>query len=151
MTENAMFVQVKKGKTIVIINSDEYSKKVHTFLTDNNFHLLQKDLTSKYQKLIQKTLQQCNLIIDKQKIKYLNQKKPLPPTLRAQPKLHQPNIPNRPAINNMNSPTYKIAKHLVGILNKHLTLNNYHNVKNSTNLATDLTKIKLNENHKMIT
>ena len=53
-----MPIQVDKGKTIVIINSDEYSKKVHTFLTNNNFHSLQKDPTDKYQKLIQKTLQQ---------------------------------------------------------------------------------------------
>ena len=51
----------------------------------------------------------------------------------------------------MNAPNYKIAKHLEATLNKHLRLNNYHNVKNSTNLATDLTKIKLNENHKLIT
>ena len=78
-----MFFQADKGKTIVIINSEEYSKKIHSFLTDN-FHSLQKELIDKYQKPIQNTLQQCNLIIDKEKIKYLNQKKPLPPTLKAQ-------------------------------------------------------------------
>jgi hypothetical protein len=55
--------------------------KSHTFLTDNNFHLLQYDPTDKYQNLTPTTLQQCNLIIDKQKINYLNQNKPLPPTL----------------------------------------------------------------------
>jgi hypothetical protein len=109
--------------------------------------LLQKDPTDRYQKLIQKTLQQCNLIIDKYKIKYVNQKKPSPPTMKAQLKLHKHNI----AINKMNAPTYKIAKHLVGILNKHLTLSNHYNVKNSTHLATELTKLKLNENHKLIT
>ena len=51
----------------------------------------------------------------------------------------------------MNAPTYKIAKHLVGLLNRHLTLNSHYSVKNSRNLATDLTKLKLNENHKLIT
>jgi len=111
-----MLVETDKGKTIVIINSNEYSKKVHTFLTDN-FHLLQKDPTDKHQKLIQKTLQQCNLNIDKQKIKYLNQKKPLPPTVKAHLKLHKRNIPIRPVINNINAPSYKTAEHLVGILN----------------------------------
>jgi hypothetical protein len=68
-------------------------KKVHTFLAANNFLLLSKDPTVKYQKHIHKTLQQCNLIIEKQKIKYLTQKKPSPPTLKAQLKLHKPNIP----------------------------------------------------------
>jgi hypothetical protein len=37
----------EKGKTIAIINSEEYLKKVHTFITDNNLHLIQKDPTSK--------------------------------------------------------------------------------------------------------
>jgi hypothetical protein len=51
----------------------------------------------------------------------------------------------------MNAPTYKVAKYLVRILNRHLTLKNQYNVKNSTNLATDLTKLKLNKNHILIT
>jgi hypothetical protein len=42
-------------------------------------------------------------------------------------------------------------RHLVGILNKHLTLNNHYNVNNSTNLTIDLTKLKLKENHKLLT
>jgi hypothetical protein len=120
--ENAVLVQANTGKIIVIMNSKEYAKKVRTFLTDNNFHLLQKDPTIKYQKLIQKTLQQCNLLINKKKINYLIQTKPLPPTLKAQLKLHKPDIPNRPVINNMKVPTYKVAKHTVKLLNRHLTL-----------------------------
>jgi len=51
----------------------------------------------------------------------------------------------------MIAPTYKIAKHLVRILNKHLTLNNHYNVVNSTNLAIDLTNLKISENHKLMT
>ena len=71
--------------------------------------------------------------------------------MKAQLKLHKHNIPIRLVINNMNAPTYKIAKHLEGILNKHLTLNNHYNVNNSTNLVTDLTKLKLKQNHKLLT
>jgi len=51
----------------------------------------------------------------------------------------------------MKAPTYKIVKHLFRILNKHLTLNNHHNVANSTNLAIDLANLKISENHKLIT
>ena len=36
-----MLAQTDKGKTTVIINYNEYSKKVHTFLADN-LHLHQK-------------------------------------------------------------------------------------------------------------
>jgi hypothetical protein len=64
-TENAIVTQADKGKTIVIIDSKEYSKIVHSFLIANNFNMLTKDPTDKFQKLINKTMQECNLIIDK--------------------------------------------------------------------------------------
>jgi hypothetical protein len=35
-TENAMIIQAYKDKIIVIINSNEYSDKVHSFLTASN-------------------------------------------------------------------------------------------------------------------
>ena len=77
-------MQADKGKTIVIINSKEYSEKIHSFLTANNFNTLTKDPTEKFQKLIYKTMQECNLIIDKCQIKYLTQKKAAPPNLKVQ-------------------------------------------------------------------
>ena len=52
--ENAIITQAVKGKTVVIIKSEDYAKKVHQFLTANNFKTLTKDPTNKYQKLIQK-------------------------------------------------------------------------------------------------
>jgi len=51
----------------------------------------------------------------------------------------------------MKAPTYKIIEHLVTILNKHLTLNNHCTVDYSKNLATNLTHLKIKENHKLIT
>jgi hypothetical protein len=51
----------------------------------------------------------------------------------------------------MKAPTYKRAKDLVRILNKHFILNNHNNVFNSTDLAIDLTNLNINKNHKLIT
>jgi hypothetical protein len=118
---------------------------------DNSLHLIQKYPTTKYQQLIHRTLQQRNLIIDKKKIKYLIQQKPSPPTLKAQLKLHKTGIPIRPVINNVKAPTYKIAKRLVKLLNKHITLNNQYNVRNSTSLAASLVKLNLSKDHQLIT
>ena len=61
-TENAIITLADKGKTTVIIYSKEYSEKVQSFLTANNFNTLTKDPTDKFQKLIHKTLQESNLI-----------------------------------------------------------------------------------------
>ena len=38
ITENAIVTQADKGKTIVIVNLKEYSDKVHSFITANNFN-----------------------------------------------------------------------------------------------------------------
>jgi hypothetical protein len=147
----AIIVQAENGKAVVIINSAEYSKKVHTFLAANNFLLLSKVPTDKYTKLVQKTLQQCNLIIDKRKKKFQVQKKTSRPTLKTQLKLPKHGIPIHPVISNMKGQIYKISKHLLRMLSKHLTFNNHYNVINSTNLANELTKLKMNENHKLVT
>jgi archaellum biogenesis ATPase FlaH len=65
--------------------------------------------------------------------------------------MHKPDNPIRPIIKNMNAPSYKIAKHLVNKLSGYLCLNNQYNVKNTTSLADDLTKLKINEHHAMLT
>ena len=98
-----------------------------------------------------KTLQQCNLIINNKQMKHLMQKKPQPPTLKAQLKLHNPGNPIRPVANNMNAPSYKNCQTRKQKTNAYLCLNNYYNVKNSISLAEDLTKLKINENYKMMT
>jgi hypothetical protein len=49
------------------------------------------------------------------------------------------------------APPYKIAKHLVKVLNKHITLNNQYNVRNSTSLAANLVKLNLSQYHQLIT
>jgi len=139
--ENAMVAKADKGKMCVIMYTDEYNKKVHNFLNENNFQKPQKDPMDKHQKLITKTLQHSDLIINKKQKKYFTQKKPQPPDLRAQIKLHKPGQPIRPVVNNRNAPAYKISKLLVNKLNN-LNLRNHYIVKDSTALANDLTKLK---------
>jgi hypothetical protein len=151
ITENAIITQADKGKTIVIINHDEYSKKVNDFISANNSRTLTKNPTERFKKSIHKDMQESNLIIDKHRIKYLTQKKPNPPNLKAQLKLHKVNIPIRPIINNRPAPAYKSAKHLADILNQYITLKNPYFIISSHNLANDLIKLKINDNHNMVT
>jgi len=105
-THKAIVTQADKGKTVVIISSKDYADKVQSFLTTNNFNTLTRDPTNKFQKLINKTMQECNSIIDKWQIKFLTQKKPSPPVLKAQLKLHKTGIPIRPVVNNRTAPAY---------------------------------------------
>jgi hypothetical protein len=133
---------------IVTLCKQPYSD---SFLSANNFKTLTKDPTDKFQKSIHKAMQECNIIIDKRQIKHLTQKKPAPPTLKAQLKLHKISIPIWPVINNRTAPAYKLAKHLTKILNQYITLHNQYVVTNSTNLANDLTRLGIHENHSLVT
>jgi hypothetical protein len=67
------------------------------------------------------------------------------------PPTHKPDNLIRPVVNKTNAPTYKIAKLLLNKLHEHLHLKYHYIVKDSVSLANDLTKLKINEHHRMIT
>ena len=52
--ENALVAKADKGKTGVIIYTDEYKKKIPQLPSREQFQKLQNDPTDKYQKLITK-------------------------------------------------------------------------------------------------
>jgi len=85
---NATVVKADKSKAIVIIKMDILSKKVDTFLKDNNMKQINKDPTEKYQRIIQQTLQKSNLIIEKNQ-KYLMNIKPAAPKINVYIKTHK--------------------------------------------------------------
>jgi hypothetical protein len=132
-----MLAQVDKGKTTIIIRKDDYTKKTQTFLTDNDIHPLHRHPFNKDCKHIHETLQQNNLIFNKNQIRFLTQRNPTPPISNAQLKLHKPNIPIQPVFNNKNAPTYKVAIKLNDIPKQCLNLDNYYITVNSTSLAND--------------
>jgi len=105
-----MIAKADKGKTTIIIFSQDYNNKVYKFLSSNNFHTIPKDPTNHEHRTILKTLQQCNSIIDGKQIKFLTQKKPSPPTFNALLKLHKPKNSIRPVVNNTNAPAHKTAR-----------------------------------------
>ena len=94
-----MITKADKGKTIVIIDNIEYNKKTLEFINNNSILKLNKDPTNNFQKKIIETLKQCQLIINKNQIKHLIQRKPQAPTLKAQIKLHKIGTPIRPIVN----------------------------------------------------
>ena len=92
-------------------------QKVETFIHENHITQLNKDPTESFQKQIQQTMQKCNTIINKNKQKYLLQIKPTAPVLNGPIKIHKDNKPIRPVINNIQAPSYELAKYLNKKLN----------------------------------
>ena len=67
------------------------------------------------------------------------------PLFYGLPKLHKPEIPLRPIVSFVNSPTYQLSKHLVKILSP-LVGNSFSYVKNSKEFATFVSSQKIDNN-----
>jgi hypothetical protein len=74
--------------------------------------MLNKDPTESYHKQLQQTMQKCEDLIEKNTRKYLLNIKPTAPRITAYIKTHTETKPIRPVIDNMQAPSYKIAKFL---------------------------------------
>jgi hypothetical protein len=91
------------------------------------------------------------MIVHKNEVKHLVQKKTQPPSLKAQIKINKPGHPIRPVVDITTAPTYKVFKSLANKLNGYINLKHHYNAKDSITLANDLIKLNLNENHRIIT
>ena len=60
-------------------------------------------------------------------------------------------MPIRPVINNTQAPSHKIAKFLNNNLKNMQILPDTYNIKNSIEIAEELTKLHINQNNKLIT
>ena len=71
ITEKAMITKEDKGNTviiiIIIICSNDYNKKVNSFITDNDFLLITNDITDKLQKEIRNAIRESTNLIPKEK------------------------------------------------------------------------------------
>jgi hypothetical protein len=74
--------------------------------------MLNKDPTESYHRQLQQTRQKCENLIEKYRHKYLLNIKPTAPRINAYIKTHKENKPIISLIDNMQAPSYKIAKFL---------------------------------------
>jgi hypothetical protein len=70
--------------------------------------------------------------------------------LRAKIKIHKPSTSIRPVISSIYAPTHKIAKHRHQRFKDLLNLKNEYNITNTTQLAENISKLKLNPEHKLL-
>jgi len=73
---------------------------------------LPKDRTNIYQKQIQQTLQQNNIITEEHGTKYALQINPVPPQLKSHLRIYKEDIHIQTFVNNAISTAYKLAKFL---------------------------------------
>jgi hypothetical protein len=89
------------------------TKKIKEFIDMNNFTKLPHDITNKQQQNIRNKINKCDKIINtNNKWKYINMN-PRAPHIHGTVKLHKQDKSIRPIANWKESPSYKIAKHVI--------------------------------------
>jgi hypothetical protein len=107
---------------------DVYHQKINDFITKNNFTKISNNHTNRQQKAIKNAINECKITIRQpDKRKYINMN-PKAPHLYGTIKLHKADKPIRPIVNWKNSPGYKLAVHLVKLLEHTIQLPNVFNI-----------------------
>ena len=144
--ERAMITRADKSNSIIIIYTEDYNKKVNTFITNNSFHKICSDLTKKLQRNVRNTIHECQNIIPKEERWKVINLNPSSPSIRGLIKIHKIEAPIRPVVNWKNAPAYKLARTLAKKLQTYTALPYCFNVKNTTSLITDLQGIPYDQN-----
>jgi hypothetical protein len=148
---NAILAEADKGKTLVIIYKCDMDAKIKNFIDNNNISELKTDPTQKFHNTMLSKLKLCSTILNPQTKKFVHQMNPQAPKMRATIKIHKPEAPIRPVINNTNAPTHKLARYIHKKLTPLINLKYEYNVVNTIHFANNISKLKLNPNCKIIT
>lgn len=99
-------------------------------------------VTTKVNKLLQE-------LPDKSLIKQLRPQNPTSPKIYGLPKIHKPDWPLRPIVSQIDSPTYKLARHLSSVLSE-FTGKTASHVRDSRHFIGLLADIRLREDELMV-
>ncbi|XP_076247886.1 LOW QUALITY PROTEIN: uncharacterized protein LOC143187549 [Calliopsis andreniformis] len=112
--KDILILPADKGNMTVIINKDEYIDKVHNLLNDETYRTITKDPTKSVARITTTVIKQAKLPDHIQKT--ILPREPKAPRLYGLAKIHKPDIPLRPIVGTLGSPTYNLAKYLTTIL-----------------------------------
>ena len=142
-----MILPADKGKAVVVMDTEEYTKKVLIMLNDKKTYVrLNKDPTPSFKRRLLSIL---NRLKTEGKISDLQYKDLYPttenvPRLYCTPKIHKEGTPLRPIVDYTGSVGYNTSRALVDLLSP-LIGKTEHHVHNSKQLARDLGSILIEE------
>ena len=157
---NLVITNIDKSQAIGIIKKDVLHYKVLDFFDKNNVQKLKSDPTAECTKAINNLIDKSKHVLNpklKNSLKYAipnnsrhNINAATAPKFKPYVKQHKPGAPIRPLVNAIQSPSYKLAKHLDRIIKSSLNLKNPYTIVNSIQLTKKLSKINVPKNSKLI-
>lgn len=147
-----LVLNADKSNVTVVMNKSDYHKKMMELLNDSATYLiLDRDISSQIES-------QCNSLITKWEeheyisdgeAKWMRTYNSVCAKMYGLIKVHKVGYPVRPIVSSVNSPTYQLSKMISKIL-KNVVGNTLRTIKNSTELANKLRKIRLPKNYVLI-
>jgi hypothetical protein len=104
---NALALKADKGNSIVTEYADKYNNKILDFISNNDFQIIEKDPTKRFQNKVRTVIRESQTFIRKDQRHIHGNLNPSAPTIRGLLKVHKDNCPIRPVINWENAPAYK--------------------------------------------
>ena len=152
---NIMFIQADKSGSTVCINRSDYINKANILLSDKNTYSIikcDKTILKKWQNAAKNILQDWNkkgYLERKYKDIELTQTDTDMAKFYGLPKLHKNGHPLRPVVSSINAASEHLAKYMYNILKKAIKSPTSH-IKNNISLKQDIEKLKIPEDHIMI-
>ena len=145
--QDILILPADKGRSTVVMNCDEYVQKLQNMLSDTNtYRKLNKDPSPALERKMNSKLLELRKKkeISEAIYKKVRSSAGKTPPLYGLPKIHKPSVPLRPIVSFINSPTYRLSKHLSGLLSP-LVGKSPSAVRNSKDFADFITNQILEE------
>ncbi|UYV78792.1 hypothetical protein LAZ67_16002791, partial [Cordylochernes scorpioides] len=141
-----------KGNGIVLMKKEDYKQKMLSLLNNNGtYSPIQNDPTKNFKNKLNTILKNWrkNKYINYRLLTKLKNYDAHVPNIYGAPKVHKPNCPLRPIVNNRPSPTYALSKWLAQQLKIYQYFNE-NEIVNSYEFKEDIIDMKLNGNQRII-
>ncbi|XP_045535026.1 uncharacterized protein LOC123721196 [Papilio machaon] len=143
-----LVLKADKGNATVVMNVSDYDNKINTLLNDSStYQLMNNNPTQRVNRETLALINKHKDVLPSDVHKHLIQPRIVqPPKLYGLPKVHKDNVPLRPIVSQIDSPTYYLAKHVANVLQPLVGRTTSH-VKNSRHVVNILkdTRVEADE------
>ncbi|XP_046383788.1 uncharacterized protein LOC124154233 [Ischnura elegans] len=130
--QDILILPADKGNATVLMEKEEYQKKISELLSDTIYRKLGKNPMAKAERETKAIIKKSS--IPPEEKRGLITSAPKPPRMYGLPKVHKEGVPLRPIVSQIDAPTYRLAKYLARTLQDHTGTTTTH-VKNSAHFV----------------
>ena len=145
--KDILILPADKGNATVIMKTTDYNGKILDILNTNDYKKVTRDPTAQILRKTNQLIRSSTLHTDTKKRLYKSEA--LPPRLYGLPKIHKKEIPLRPIVSAIGSPTYNISKHLSHLLQPHIGKTSSY-IRDSAHFIEKINQLKIDDNDLLV-